>query len=147
MLVNTKINRVRLRKYCGPSKITVPEKANPLARLVFAEMKRQRISYDELEAMSGVLRCSVKAWRAENQPGLASISAALGALGWDLVAVPQFPVLPPEAADALETLGRHLRSDQAYAAALMAAASYPEHSRQYMAEQATRNLAKKAAAQ
>lgn len=77
-----------------PSKITVPEKANPLARLVFAEMQRQAVTYFELEMRSGVLTSTFKAWRTDNRPGLESIEAALGALGWALVPVPQMERLP-----------------------------------------------------
>lgn len=87
-----------------PSKITVPEKANPLARLVFAEMKRQSVTYDELEWRAGVLRCTIKAWRNENRPGLESIEAALGALGWALVPVPRMDRVPAEIAAGLEAL-------------------------------------------
>jgi hypothetical protein len=77
-----------------PSKITIPEKANPLARLVFAEMQKQNVTYAELEWRSGVLISTFKAWRTDNSPGLLSIEAALGALGWALVPVPQMDRLP-----------------------------------------------------
>jgi len=39
-----------------PSKVTVPERTHPLAKAVFAEMRRQGVTYDELEWRSGVLR-------------------------------------------------------------------------------------------
>ena len=76
------------------SKITIPERCNPYARLVFAEMRRQGVTYEELEWRSGVLRCTSKAWRSDNAPGLASIEAALGALGWWFVPTPQEDKIP-----------------------------------------------------
>lgn len=87
-----------------PSKITVPERANPLAKLVFAEMQRQNVTYDSLEWASGVLRCTIKAWRQENKPGLETIEACLGALGWALVPVPRMDRLPPEIVEGLNAL-------------------------------------------
>ena len=87
-----------------PSKITIPEHCHPLAKLVFAEMKRQRIGYDALEWDSGVLRSTFKAWRTDNRPGLASIEAALGALGWALVPVPRVQTLPQEIRSELDAL-------------------------------------------
>ena len=70
------------------SKITIPERCHPLAKIVFAEMQRQNVTYDELEWRSGVLRSTFKAWRTHNRPGLESIEAALGALGWSVLPVP-----------------------------------------------------------
>ena len=51
-----------------PSKLTIPEKCHPLARLMFTEMKAQGVTYDELEFLSGVLRCTTKSWRFERNP-------------------------------------------------------------------------------
>lgn len=76
------------------SKITIPERCNPYARLVFALMKQQAVTYQELEFRSGVLTCSIKQWRKDNSPGLASIEAALGALGWWFVPTPQEDKIP-----------------------------------------------------
>jgi hypothetical protein len=73
-----------------PSKITVPQRCHPLAKLVFAEMKRQNVSYPELEWTSNVLISTFKAWRTDNRPGLETLEAALGALGWSLVPVPRY---------------------------------------------------------
>lgn len=70
------------------SRIQIPERCHPLAKMVFAEMRRQGVTYDELEWRSGVLRSTFKAWRTHNKPGLESIEAALGALGWSVLPVP-----------------------------------------------------------
>jgi hypothetical protein len=118
-----------------PSRVTVPERANPLAKLVFAEMRRQRVTYAELEHRANVLVSTFKAWRCEKNPGLVTIEAALGALGWALVPVPRNVDLPADAADALERLGEHFRSDQeAYGYAVRAAAEWPGHAKQKWGE-------------
>jgi hypothetical protein len=117
-----------------PSKITVPEKANPLARLVFAEMKRQNVTYADLEWESGVLISTFKAWRTASRPGLASIEAALGALGWTLVPVPRLDRLSPAILDQLDLVGEHFRTDEeTFGAALHAAATWPAHAKEQQA--------------
>lgn len=105
-----------------PSKITIPEKANPLARLVFAEMQKQGVTYDELEWRSGVLRCTIKAWRAENKPGLETIEACLGALGWALVPVPQHERLPEHIRAGLAALNEQWGGDEPLLHHLLASA-------------------------
>lgn len=77
-----------------PTKITIPQRAGPHVRLVFGEMQRQNVTYDDVEDGSGVLRTTLKAWRHKNKPGLESIEAVLGFLGWDFVPVPRAKVLP-----------------------------------------------------
>jgi hypothetical protein len=87
-----------------PSRITVPVRANPLAKLVFGEMQRQSVTYFELEMRSGVLTSTFKAWRTDNAPGLASIEAALGSLGWCLVPVPRMDRIPARIKEGLDAL-------------------------------------------
>lgn len=90
------------------SKITIPERCHPLAKLVFSEMRRTCVTYDELEWRSGVLRSTFKAWRTHNRPGLESIEAALGALGWQVTVAPDIRILPPALrADLLELASKH----------------------------------------
>jgi len=111
-----------------PSTITIPERANPLAKLVFVEMRRQRVSYSELEWRAGVQISTFKAWRTENTPGLASIEAALGALGWALVPVPKLKMLPEDIRVKVEGLAQDFTSDnEALGAAIVAAATFPKH--------------------
>src|SRR4051812_31783812 len=86
------------------SKITVPERCHPLAKAVFAEMRRQGVTYDELEHRAGVLRSTFKAWRTNNRPGLDTIEAALGSLGWHVLAVPRPEALPPQLRADLEAV-------------------------------------------
>jgi hypothetical protein len=79
--------------------VSIPARVAPHVRLVFSEMARQVRSYDDLEAASGIRRASVKAWRHKNRPGLESLEAVLGALGWHFVAVPaHIEHLPPSVA-------------------------------------------------
>jgi hypothetical protein len=87
-----------------PSRITVPKHAHPLAKFIFSEMARQRCRYDDLEHYSGVLRSSVKAWRSSNLPGLDTIEAAAGVLGWSVLPVPKPETLPPELRADLEAV-------------------------------------------
>lgn len=76
------------------SRITIPERCHPLAKFLFAEMRRQAVTYDELEHRSGVLRTTFKSYRTNNRPGLETMEAALGALGWSLLPVPRRETLP-----------------------------------------------------
>jgi len=111
-----------------PSKITVPRRAHPFAKLLFAEMNRQRVTYAELEHRSGVQTSTFKAYRTDNTPGLTSIEAALGAVGWTLVPVPKLDTLEPELAKKLDRLGKHFRSrEEAFGAAVLAASTWPEY--------------------
>lgn len=87
-----------------PSRVTIPERCHPLAKVVFALMKDQGVTYDELEHRSGVLRSTFKAWRTHNRPGLDTIEAALGALGWAVLPVPALDKVPPEIRAGLEAL-------------------------------------------
>lgn len=92
--------------------VTIPTcGVSPHVKLVFAEMARQCITYDEMEWRSGVRRATVKAWRKKNAPGMASIEATLGALGYNFVPVPALQKLPPHLARDVEALAARLRSD------------------------------------
>lgn len=114
-----------------PSKITIPERANPLAKLVYSEMRRQRITYAELEHRANVLVSTFKAWRTDNCPGLVSIEAALGALGWALVPVPIDALdLPDDAREKLSEVAQHFRSEnEAFGFAIRAAAEWPAYAK------------------
>ncbi|MBY0260125.1 MAG: hypothetical protein K2X24_21230 [Methylobacterium sp.] len=84
-----------------PSTIAIPNGVSPIVKLVFAEMARQRVTYDEVAAGSGVLRSTLKAWRHKNRPSLDALEAVLGFLGWDFVPVPREKRLPAEVLQAL----------------------------------------------
>ncbi len=84
-----------------PSTIAIPKGVSPIVKLVFAEMARQRVTYDEVAAGSGVLRSTLKAWRHKNRPSLDALEAVLGFLGWDFVPVPREKRLPAEVLQAL----------------------------------------------
>ncbi len=90
-----------------PSRITIPERCDPRAKVVFAEMRRQGVTYDELEHRAGVLRSTFKAWRTNNKPGLDTLDAALGALGWSLLPVPNPKLSPQLCADLRAVADRH----------------------------------------
>lgn len=84
--------------------MTVPEHAHPLAKALFAEMRRQGVTYDELEHRAGVLRSTIKAYRKDNRPGLDTIEACLGSLGFNVLPVPKACTLPEGLREDLEAL-------------------------------------------
>jgi hypothetical protein len=106
-----------------PSKITVPERCDPRAKVVFAEMQRQGVTYDELEHRSGVLRSTFKAWRTNNKPGLDTLEAALGSLGWALLPVPGMEHLPDNVREGLRALAAQWESENELLCALLATVS------------------------
>jgi transcriptional regulator with XRE-family HTH domain len=94
------------------SRIEVPETGvGPHVKLAFSEMKRQGVTYDEIEAGAGVLRATVKSWKRKNRPSLAAIEAVLGYLGWDFVPVPRSKALPPEVVARLQPVATSLGMD------------------------------------
>jgi len=117
------------------SKITVPARAHPFAKFVFAEMHRQSVTYAELEYRSNVLTSTFKAWRTDNTPGLTTMEAALGALGWTLLPAPKIDTLSAEVRERVAELAEHFRSDEeAFGAALAAAAAWPGYVAERMAD-------------
>lgn len=88
--------------------VTIPERAGPHVKLVFAEMQRQGFTYDELAWQSGVLRPTLKAWRLKNAPSLQNIEAALGVLGFDFVPIPREKAIPKEIAAELKPIAERL---------------------------------------
>lgn len=83
-------------------KVTIPEGTGPHVKLIFAEMRRQALNYDEVAWRSGVLKATLKAWRHRNRPSLENIEAVLSVLGFDLVPVPRDTVPPPDLIAALQ---------------------------------------------
>jgi len=88
--------------------VSVPERAGPHVKLVFAEMARQGFTYDEVEERSGVLRPTLKAWRYKNAPSLQNIEAVFGVLGFDFVPIPRPAVLPREVVAELQPIADRL---------------------------------------
>lgn len=109
-----------------PSRVTVPARAHPIARLIFSEMKRQCVTYAELEWRSGVLLCTIKSWRWGGTPSLISAYAALGALGWSLIPIPREEGLSKAVREQLEEIGQNFVSDDRATAAMIAAAIPPQ---------------------
>lgn len=98
----------RFREITTRRTVTIPERVSPHVKLVFAEMARLHVSYNEVEEGSGVRRASVKAWRNKNKPGLESLESVLGFLGWGYVPVPALQTLSPELAGELTALALKL---------------------------------------
>lgn len=117
--------------YVRPSRVTIPKKAHPAAKLVFHLMQRWGKSYDQIEYESGVLKSSLKAYRGggklrPNTPSLTSIEALLGVFGYRLVPCPPLDSLPSKTRAALDDISLDfLSDDEALAAAIVAATSKP----------------------
>jgi hypothetical protein len=110
-------------KHSHPSRVTIPAHAHPLAKVLFSEMARQRVTYAEIEHCSGVLAATFKAWRVHSQPGLNTIEAALGALGWAVLPVPRMEHLPPKIQVGLEALAAEWEGESPLLCQLLATVS------------------------
>lgn len=104
-------NRLAKRRRKNKRTVTMPERVGPHVKLVFAEMARLGVTYDEVEIGSGVRRASMKAWRKKNRPGLENLQAVLGFLGWDFVPVPTLKALLPDLAGELTALALKFQLD------------------------------------
>lgn len=108
------------------SKVTIPERCNPLARVVFGEMHAQGVTYFEMESRAGVLASTIKSWRNEKNPGLLALTAVYGALGLSLVPVPRLDMLPADLRANLDEIAAEFASStQALGAVISAAAEWP----------------------
>lgn len=110
-----------------PSTVTVPEGVGPHVRLLFSEMRRQNVTYDEVEARSGVQRAALKAWRHRNVPTLTSMEATLAVLGYEFVPVPMERALSPEIVSELRPIAKRLGLEMPAAVRLAAEVAYRSH--------------------
>ena len=101
------------------SRISVPDRAHPHAKLVFRLMNEQAVTYDEMEWRANVLRSTLKAWRTSNSPGLETLSACLGVLGWYYLPVPSEDKLPPAIREGLIALAADYADREPLIAQLM----------------------------
>jgi transcriptional regulator with XRE-family HTH domain len=69
-------------------KLSVPKRAHPLVRFLFATMIREQTTLREVAKRSGVHRETISGWRYSRQPDLENLAAALLALGYEIRAVP-----------------------------------------------------------
>ncbi len=82
----------------------MPIDAHPLCKVAFAEARRLRRTYHDLEFASSVQTGTMKKWRHGVQPRQFSIESVLGALGWEIVALPDASEILPALRDDLERL-------------------------------------------
>jgi hypothetical protein len=75
-------------------------------------MRRLGLTYADLEWESGVLLSTAKSWRQHSAPGLLTLDACLGALGWSLVPVPRYERLPPKIQAGLEELAKEWAGEE-----------------------------------
>lgn len=101
-VVLTRREALRTRRRRRGGAISIPAHVSPHVQLVFEEMRRQEITYDRAEELSGVLRTTIKAWRHKNKPSLETLEAVLFVLGWTFVAIPTARVLDPALVAALK---------------------------------------------
>lgn len=101
-------NRYFHRRRFDRLRATIPERAGPHVKLVFAEMARQGFSYDALAERSGVQKATFKAWRHKNAPSLQNIEAVLGVLGFDFCPIPRAEALTPELVAELQPIAERL---------------------------------------
>jgi hypothetical protein len=95
-----------------PSRVTVPERCDPRAKLVFAEMRRQGKTYADVEWEAGVLLSTLKSWRGHSAPGLLTLDACLGSLGWSLVPVARYERLPKAIQEGLDELSKQWAGEE-----------------------------------
>lgn len=126
--------------------VTIPENVSAPVRLVFAEMARLAITYDELEESSGTRRATLKAWRRRTTPGLANIEACLNSMGLSFCVAPLLQIQPPEVAALMGELSATMRVSmpEAFAALLDWTARQQNHA--IAADQRLAEIARRRAA-
>jgi lambda repressor-like predicted transcriptional regulator len=67
--------------------LQVPENVNPIVKLIFTEMNRQRVSVAQMSERSGIHRDTLRDWRTRTVPSLNNVQAALEVLGIELMPV------------------------------------------------------------
>lgn len=100
--------------------VTLPSGVSAPIRLLFSEMARLRVTYDELEESSGTRRASIKAWRHKNAPTLATLEPCLNSVGWFFIPTPMLEIQPPEIASGMAALAAkmNISMPEAFAALL-----------------------------
>ncbi|GLS54765.1 hypothetical protein [Methylobacterium gregans] len=107
-----------------PSTVTVPEGVCPHVKLLFAEMRRLNITYQEVEDRSGVQRPALKSWRHRTNPTLTSMEAALAVVGYQFVPLPTEMALPPEIVAELRPIAERIGLEVPAAIQLAAEIAY-----------------------
>lgn len=67
------------------TRVTIPEKAHPLVKHLFLEMRNQRLGVMDMADRSGVSAGSLVNWRTRMTPkGIPSLEACFNVLGYTL---------------------------------------------------------------
>lgn len=77
------------------SRISEPVRAHPLCKRLYREMAARGVTYDAMEAESGVQKSTFKALRTANSPGVNSLQRLLQVVGHNLLPLPAAETLPP----------------------------------------------------
>ncbi|QND73146.1 hypothetical protein HB776_19490 [Tardiphaga robiniae] len=89
--------------------MTVPSGVSPPVALLFSEMRRLCVTYDEIQDSAGTTRATIKAWRRKNAPGLASLEACFNAVGYFFIPTPVLEIQPPEIAADMGALAAKMK--------------------------------------
>lgn len=88
--------------------ITVPARALPAVRALYARMRDVGMTYDQLEVKSGVKKTTFKAWRGFNSVTPGNLQATLRAVGLFALPTPRPEILPAALLEELRAIGeRH----------------------------------------
>jgi hypothetical protein len=90
---------------------TMPAGVQPIVRVIFAEIARQNLRYQDVEDFSGVRRASLKSWRRRTRPSWESVQSVLSVLGFGFVPTPALQVLPAELAGEFPALAMKLEKN------------------------------------
>ena len=108
---NVRPIKVERSKRANRRTATVPSGVEPVVRLIFAEIARQGIRYEDVENFSGVRRATVKSYRRKNRPGWESVQSLLSVLGFGFVPTPAIQTLPPHLMGEITALSSKLAKD------------------------------------
>ncbi|RYH64467.1 MAG: hypothetical protein EON54_06530, partial [Alcaligenaceae bacterium] len=89
--------------------VTMPVGVSPPVTLLFGEMRRLLLTYDEVQEASGTTRATMKAWRKKNAPSLEAIQACLNSVGYLFVPSPMLEIQPPDIAADIGALAAKMK--------------------------------------
>lgn len=91
-----------------PRKITIPTRALPVVRALYAQMRKMGVTYDQLAAESKVKRSTFVAWRRLNSVTPCNLQATLRVVKLHALPIPRPDVLPAKLLAELHAIGeRH----------------------------------------
>ncbi|MGM4886424.1 hypothetical protein [Tardiphaga sp. 11_C7_N12_6] len=89
--------------------MTIPVGVSPPVALLFSEMRRLQVTYDEVQEASGTTRATIKAWRKKNAPSLDTIQSCLNSVGYLFIPTPMLEIQPLDVAADMGALAAKMR--------------------------------------